>query len=212
MVGQGSIEPKVHPSEGARDPPPSPNQGPRLRLAQHGAEIDWTIHDVSLLGIPRGPPGLALSQEIPRLVAVMQARQATIHQDARDLEVVRQAEVRWLPVAVVTNRGLRPWPCIPLAPLVRLGLVGLFESRRVLAVWQPPCRGVVAAVTSAVVAVDVVAAPVVVAAVFAAVVVDVVAAGGAAAAVGGVVEASAAGDDGDRAAAVVAGSAAAPER
>ena len=125
----------------------------------------------------------------------MQARQATIHHEARDLGVVREAEVRWLPVAVVTNRGLRPWPCIPLAPLVRLGLVGLYESRLVLVVWQPPCRGVVAAVTAAVVAVAVVAAAIVAVAVVAAVVVVVVAAGGAAAASGAVVEASAAGDD-----------------
>ena len=211
MVGQGPVGPKVHPIEGARCRP-SPNHGPRLRLlSQFDVETDWTFHVSWRFGIPRGPLWPWFSQGIPQLVAVMMARQAPNHQEARDLGVVREAGVRCSSL-VVTSRELLPWPGIPQAPLVMLGLMDLLESRPVLAVWLPPCRVVAAAITAAVVAVAAVAAAIAAVAVVAAVVVVVVAAGDAAAAGEAVVAATTGGGAAGRAVAVVASSAAVPER
>ena len=109
MVGQGPVGPKVHPIEGAKapHPRPSPNRGSRLRLAQLGVETDWTFHVSWRFGIPRGPLWPGFSQGIPQLVAVMMARQAPKHQEARDLGVVREAGVR-CSTLMVTSRELLP--------------------------------------------------------------------------------------------------------
>ena len=212
MVGHGPIGPEVHPIEGATAPHPNPNptRGSRLRLEQFGVETGWSSHVSWRFGIPRGPLWPGFSQGIPQLVAVMMARQAPRHQEARDLGVVREAGVRCSPM--VTSRELLPWPGIPQAPLVMLGLMELLESRPVLAVWLPPCRVVAAAITAAVVAVAAVAAANAAVAVVAVVVAVVVAAVDAAAAGEAVVAATWGGGAAWRAAAVVAGLAAAPER